>query len=71
MHTFIYRLALTENGSGSVKHLFSSENNMNGRVFIGMGLVIAQQITGKISHDFSKLQNNRADPNKREWGKFL
>ena len=41
------RLSLTEEASGSFKALFGPENNMNGRMFIGMGLVMAQQLSGQ------------------------
>jgi len=41
------RLAIAEEDSTNFRALFSSENNMNGRMFIGIGLVIAQQITGQ------------------------
>ena len=37
------RLALTEESSSK---LCQSENNMNGRMLIGIGLVMAQQLTG-------------------------
>ena len=37
------RLALTEESSS---RLCQSENNMNGRMLIGIGLVMAQQLTG-------------------------
>ena len=49
MHFFfkIKRLAIAEEDSANFKALFSSENNMNGRMLIGIGLVIAQQITGQ------------------------
>ena len=41
------RLAIAEEDSTNFKALFSSENNMNGRMLIGIGLVTAQQITGQ------------------------
>ena len=42
------RLAIADQDASSSKVLFSSINNMNGRMLIGCGLVIAQQITGKM-----------------------
>jgi hypothetical protein len=41
------RLAIAEEDSTSFRALFNSENNMNGRMLIGIGLVTAQQITGQ------------------------
>ena len=38
------RISLTEESSD---RLCQSENNMNGRMFIGIGLVVAQQLTGQ------------------------
>ena len=39
------RISLTEESSD---RLCQSENNMNGRMFIGIGLVMAQQLTGTV-----------------------
>ena len=41
------RLAIAEEDSTTFKTLFKQENNMNGRMLIGIGLVVAQQITGQ------------------------
>jgi hypothetical protein len=41
------RLALADEEASSKSCLCRSENNMNGRMFIGIGLVMAQQLTGQ------------------------